>query len=96
MAADAVGVMLDVDPSTVHASLELALASGRLESDLFHLQELNDHLEETQREASKLARSVIHELREDAHLSVRDIGVMLHISPQRVSQLMKSMGLAAR
>jgi len=41
---------------------------------------------EAQREASELKRRLIHELRAEG-LSVRDVGTIVGVSPQRVSQL---------
>ena len=60
-------------PPELQAQLDAARAEAR-------------SAEEAQRRAAEVSRALVRELRTDG-LSVRDVGVVLGVSPQRVSQL---------
>lgn len=75
---DAVNVTVRVEESSLAHALDDWEQAGRLEREARDLQ----------RRAAKRARDAVDELRA-AGLSVRDVGTLLEVSPQRVSQLVK-------
>lgn len=85
MVSDAVALMTDVDPSDVNVTLDVALPD-ELRSHLLALIDLNERAKALSAEASASSRVVVKSLRSH-NLSVRDVGALLKISPQRVSQL---------
>jgi DNA-directed RNA polymerase specialized sigma subunit len=89
MVKDAVSLVADVPAKDVEVSIEAALPE-KVRSDLAHARELMAKAQRVQREASAATRLVVHELRDEERLSVRDVGCLLDVSPQRVSQLVKN------
>jgi predicted RNase H-like HicB family nuclease len=93
MVQDAVGLMLDVDGADVDVSIVPALPDA-VERHLEHAKRLMAEAKELEVKASRAAREVVHELREDQGLTVRDVGVLLEVSYQRVSQIGRPSELA--
>jgi predicted RNase H-like HicB family nuclease len=86
MVQDAVTLMTD----TRHAEIEVELIPvlpHDIEDDLRKARDLASQAAILQDEASAATRRVVVELREGERLSVRDVGKLLKLSPQRVSQL---------
>lgn len=83
MTADAVATMLNIDPATVNVTLDFQ-APG-----VEQVRAMQAAAGQAAREASAAARALAAWLHEDG-LTVRDIAVMLTVSPQRVSQLLNS------
>ena len=70
------------------------LAAGRgagLDAEIAAVRAAVDHAERAQREAAARSRALALRLR-DAGLTGADIAVVLRVSPQRVSQLMRATG----
>ncbi|WP_191564910.1 hypothetical protein [Janibacter melonis] len=83
--ADAVAVMEDVDPASVEVAIEPAL-SENTRVDISEAQRLSKAAEAAVSNASaQMRRAVAGALAEG--LTVRDVGILLDLSPQRVSQL---------
>jgi len=87
MVRDAVALMVDVDEDSVEVGEIQTHISGAVDEYLAHARELSEAAERASREASECKRRLVAELREREHLTVRDVGTLLEISPQRVSQL---------
>lgn len=86
MVQDAVALMTHVRPSDVDVDVVPVLRHD-LEDDLREARELATQAALLQEKASAATRRVVVELREGERLSVRDVGKLLELSPQRVSQL---------
>lgn len=89
MVADAVALAAGVDPGDVQVTVSPVLPSEAA-AHLAETRRAVARAAEAQREASTLTRQVVAELRDREGLSVRDVGVLLDVSPQRVSQLAKA------
>lgn len=85
-AADAVAVMLDIDPASVEVFVDVAL-SDEVATAVTQARSLAAAAEQAQTAASTAMRSVVATLRGSAGLSVRDVGALLGLSHQRVAQL---------
>ena len=85
MVKDAVALMEDVDLDDVEVELEPVLPSPVVEH-IKAAQALAATAANLQIQASSANRAVVKELRETG-LSVRDVALLLHVTPQRVSQL---------
>lgn len=86
MVADAVAVMLDKDPGDVEVTEVRPALPKALEGDVVRARKLAAEATLIQYEASAATRQAVEELRE-AGLTVRDVAEILHVSPQRISQL---------
>jgi predicted RNase H-like HicB family nuclease len=86
MVRDAVALMIDARPAGIDVDLVPVLPHD-VEDDLRKARELANQAAILQEEASAATRRVVLELREIERLSVRDVGKLLKLSPQRVSQL---------
>jgi predicted RNase H-like HicB family nuclease len=87
MARDAIGLYLDVDPTTLDIRVETILPSD-LRRDVDAVGRLRADADRLQAESSGALRNLTHEL-VDRGLSVRDAAAILGISHQRVSQLVR-------
>lgn len=87
MAADAVGVMLDVDPATVAVVVDVDVPED-IATQLEQLAGMDAELATQRAKTQAFRRALIARLRESERLTVRDVAELVHISPQRVSQLM--------
>lgn len=86
MVQDAVALMTDARATEIDVDLIPVLPQD-VEDDLRKARELASQAATLQEEASAATRRVVVELREGERLSVRDVGKLLKLSPQRVSQL---------
>ena len=87
MARDAIALFLDVDPATLDIRVETNLPS-ELRRDVDSVGRLRAEADSLQVESSGAMRNLTHELL-GRGLSVRDAAVILGISHQRVSQLVR-------
>lgn len=88
MARDAIALFLDVDPATLDIRVETNLPSD-LRRDVDTVGRLRAEADRLQAESSGALRHLTHELL-GRGLSVRDAAVILGISHQRVSQLVRA------
>lgn len=91
MVADLVSLAAGVDEDDVRVTVEISKDLTSLQRSIAEWRGAADdaaRARELQGQASKRARRAVCELR-GAGLSVRDVGVLLDVSPQRVSQLLK-------
>jgi predicted RNase H-like HicB family nuclease len=88
MARDAIALFLDVDPATFEIRVETNLPNG-LRRDVDAVGRLRAEADRVQAESSGAMRHLTHELI-GRGLSVRDAAVILGISHQRVSQLVRA------
>lgn len=86
MVADAVSLVTGIPPEEVDVELAPELPP-RVTKDLARARAAQDRADEAAREAATVKREIVRQLREDAGMSVRDVGIVVGISPQRVSQL---------
>ena len=86
MVADAVALMEDVKAESVEVTIEPVLP-GRVNAHLHEAKSLLRQAARLQADASAMTRELVAELRDEQGLSVRDVGVLLGVSAQRVSQL---------
>jgi predicted RNase H-like HicB family nuclease len=84
MAREAVALMLDVDPDSF--DLDLRLEVPELGGRVVAVKALRDKAARLSREASEATIVLARDLARQG-LSVRDIGLLLSLSPQRVSQM---------
>lgn len=89
MVRDAVALMTDAHPAEIAVEL-IPVLPHDIEDDLRTARDLANQAAILQAEASAATRRVVVELRESEGLSVRDVGRLLKLSPQRVSQLAAS------
>jgi predicted RNase H-like HicB family nuclease len=87
MARDAIALFLDVDPATLEIRVETNLPS-ELRRDVDAVGRLRADADRLQAESSGALRHLTHEL-VGSGLTVRDAAVILGISHQRVSQLVR-------
>ncbi len=85
MAADAVSLLLDIPPASIEVEVRPLLADATLDA----LREVRHHQEDAatrQAQAAAESRQLVASLRAQG-LTVRDIAVILGVSPQRAQQL---------
>ena len=83
-----------VSPRSVKVRITVTLDNGLdsgLDEEIAAVRAAVDHAERAQREAAARSRALALRLRE-AGLTGADIAVVLRVSPQRVSQLMRTTG----
>jgi hypothetical protein len=80
----------DVGPRSAQVRITVAFGTD-LDDEVTAVRAALEDAERTQREAAARSRGLALRLRE-AGLSGADIAVVLHVSPQRVSQLMRDAG----
>ena len=86
MVRDAVALMAEVDEGSVEVDIE-AHVSIPLDEQIMRAKALSQQARSASDQAAELRRQMVARLRHEEHLTVRDVGVLLDISPQRVSQL---------
>jgi predicted RNase H-like HicB family nuclease len=91
MVRDAVATMLDTTEEIVVA-IEPATTSPALKKVAKAIR-LMKAAREAETQASQFTLEVVSALRIEEHLTVRDVGVLLDVSPQRVSQIMAKINL---
>jgi hypothetical protein len=79
-----------VSPRSVRVHITVTFDNG-LDAEIAAVRAAVDHAERAQREAAARSRALALRLR-DAGLTGADIAVVLRVSPQRVSQLMRATG----
>lgn len=84
---EAIGFVAEVDPAAVEIEL-VPVLPNQLEDEVRRAREAVQELEERQRAVAEVSRSVVRHLH-DAGLTGADTAVVLGVSPQRVSQLVK-------
>ncbi|NRI68811.1 hypothetical protein FEZ60_25145 [Rhodococcus sp. MS16] len=86
-AADAVAVLEGISPDQVEVeAVDYDLDDPAMTRDIDEAKKLSRDAQRAAENASTAMRAVVRKLRERG-LSVRDVGTILQISPQRVSQL---------
>lgn len=86
MTRDAIAVLTDVAPTSFDVRVEPVL-EGDVETSVVAATEASERARLAAEEAGRLQRSAATTLLKKYGLTVRDAGVLLHVSPQRVSQL---------
>jgi hypothetical protein len=79
-----------VSPRAVRVRITVTF-DNELDAEIAAVRAAVDHAERAQREAAARSRALALRLR-DAGLTGADIAVVLRVSPQRVSQLMRATG----
>ena len=79
-----------VSPRSVRVRITVTF-DNELDAEIAAVRAAVDHAERAQREAAARSRALALRLR-DAGLTGADIAVVLRVSPQRVSQLMRATG----
>jgi len=90
MVRDFVACQDGIDPRSVEVRVTVAFGTA-LDDEIAAVRAALEDAERAQREAAARSRSLALRLRE-AGLSGADIAVVLRVSPQRVSQLMRATG----
>ncbi|NMD64240.1 UNVERIFIED_ORG: sigma-70-like protein [Nocardia globerula] len=86
-AADAVAVLEGISPDQIEVeAVDYDLGDPAMTRDIGEAKKLSRDAQRAAENASTAMRAVVRKLRERG-LSVRDVGTILQISPQRVSQL---------
>ncbi|MGC7093603.1 hypothetical protein ACPZ19_02950 [Amycolatopsis lurida] len=88
MAADLVEMMEELAPGEFTVSIDFDIP-GPLGEDVRRAKEATREADLAQRKAAERTREVVHRLL-NSGLSKQDVAKVLHVSPQRVSQLVKS------
>lgn len=88
MARDAVALILRV-PSNSFDITVVPVLPPEVAAEIDAARELRQTADAAQRDATTAAREVSRKLLERCHLTVRDIGRLLGVSHQRVSQLLE-------
>lgn len=85
LARDAIAFVEDIDPAAVNVSVEVELTEEE-RAALARANEARVRAEAAVRESAAAQRELVAVLRRRG-LSVRDVGKLLDLSPQRISQL---------
>lgn len=85
VAAESVAMALDIPTAEISVMVEPVLKPD-LAAEIHHVHELGADAARAQEAHAKANRSLASRLVDEGY-SVRDAGVLMHISPQRVSQL---------
>lgn len=88
MTRDGVGLMLDIEPDSIEVDIVPMLPADELHL-VKEAKEKAARAEVAVREAAAASRAAVSVLQSEG-LTVRDVGRILGISPQRASQLAKS------
>jgi predicted RNase H-like HicB family nuclease len=88
MTRDAIASLKNVAPSSFDVKVE-PLLDGAVEKTVIAATEASERARVAAEEAGRLQRSAATTLLKKYGLTVRDAGALLHVSPQRVSQLAK-------
>lgn len=88
-AREAVSAVLEVEPASFELELKPQI-NQHLLSRIEEVREATEHAEQLQRDAAAESRAVVKALAADEGLSGGDISALLHVSGQRISQLLNS------
>lgn len=88
-ARDYIATVLGEEDADIVISPDLGDKLSSTMADLLEARTANDEAARAQKEAAEKNRRVVREMR-DADLSVSDISAVMHVSKQRVSQLLNS------
>ena len=88
MTRDAIALLNDVAPTSFDVKVEPVL-EGEVEKTVVAATEASERARAAAEEAGRLQRNAATTLLQKCGLTVRDAGALLHVSPQRVSQLAK-------
>lgn len=94
MTRDAIALLKNVAPSSFDVKVE-PLLEGDVQKTVAAATEASERARVAAEEAGRLQRSAATTLLKKYGLTVRDAGALLHVSPQRVSQLAKVQASAA-
>jgi predicted RNase H-like HicB family nuclease len=86
-AREAISLILDVPEDSFEIQIQPQLDQALL-ARIEHAREAVTEAEGAQRDAAQQSRAVVKALAEEVGLSGRDISAIMHISQQRVSQLL--------
>jgi predicted RNase H-like HicB family nuclease len=88
LAREAIALVLDKDGADIDVTVEPQLPAEMTELvDSIH--QAREAMEKIVREAQQVQVTAIHDLVNECHLSYRDVGQIVGISHQRVSQVLK-------
>lgn len=88
LAREAIALVLDKDEADIDVTVEPQLPDEMAELvDSIH--QAREAMEKIVREAQQMQVTLIHDLVNECHLSYRDVGQIVGISHQRVSQVLK-------
>ena len=93
MVADAGELLTDIPADQFEVTLDYDFGDPAALREIADAKQLNAAAQRAVDEASRRSRAIVHKLR-DRGLSVREVGVMLGITPSRVSQLSKDKATA--
>lgn len=88
-ARDYIATVLGEEDADIVISPDLGDKLSSTMADVLEARTANDEAARAQKEAAEKNRRVVREMR-DADLSVSDISAVMHVSKQRVSQLLNS------
>lgn len=78
----------DVDPDTVTIHVDELTIGGRETQAAVHAaREARRRADEANEHATRLTRELVHHLRHDGKLNVRDAGAVVGLAPQRISAI---------
>ncbi|WJJ14513.1 hypothetical protein P9990_25300 (plasmid) [Prescottella equi] len=78
----------EVDPNTVTIHVdELTIGGRETQADVQAAREARRRADEANAHATRLTRELVHHLRREGNLSVRDAGAVVGLAPQRISAI---------